>query len=386
MKSNAHNVATIKNDNRALILNLIRKSPVSRADISKITGLSKSSVTMITNSLISEGQIKEIGRDKSSVGRKPILLDIVADFKYAAGIILHRREVTVCLTDLKYEVFAIRSRNINEFSSGEEILNYTSDTVLKLIEENDLPIEKCIGIGISSPGPLDREAGVILSPPRLDVLKNLAVVDGVRERTAMKNILLENNAVVLAMREKVMKYGKNMHNFMSVIISHGIGSAIVTDGEIYRGAAGFSGELGHISVVAQGVKCSCGNSGCLEKYASLDAVKEKFGFPHYSEIVDKAYLGDEKSINILKYIVDHLGSGLVTAVNMFDLDAVLLHGDYSYRPEMINDMLQDYVNQKSFVAAAHNVVISVLSDRLEKSHGNSTAAIIEQYFDQMLEE
>ena len=141
MKSNAHNVATIKNDNRALILNLIRKSPVSRADISKITGLSKSSVTMITNSLISEGQIKEIGRDKSSVGRKPILLDIVADFKYAAGIILHRREVTVCLTDLKYEVFAIRSRNINEFSSGEEILNYTSDTVLKLIEENDLPIE-----------------------------------------------------------------------------------------------------------------------------------------------------------------------------------------------------------------------------------------------------
>ena len=79
----------------------MRKAPASRADIAKRTGLSKSSVTMITNTLISEGQIKEIGTDEVSIGRKPILLDITEDFRFAAGIILHRSDVTVCITNLK---------------------------------------------------------------------------------------------------------------------------------------------------------------------------------------------------------------------------------------------------------------------------------------------
>ena len=104
VKNCANNTKTIKNDNRALILNLIRKSQVSRAEISRITGLSKSSVTMIINSLISEGQIIEIGTEESAVGRKRIMLDIVADYRFAGGIILHRRDITVCLTNLKNEV------------------------------------------------------------------------------------------------------------------------------------------------------------------------------------------------------------------------------------------------------------------------------------------
>jgi len=386
VKNCANNTKTIKNDNRALILNLIRKSQVSRAEISRITGLSKSSVTMIINSLISEGQIIEIGTEESAVGRKRIMLDIVADYRFAGGIILHRRDITVCLTNLKNEVIDSESRPITDFKSAESILDFAAHSLLQLISKNQLSREKCIGIGISSPGPLNRAEGVILSPPSLEILHNLAVVEGVRERTGFKNIVLENNAVLLAMRENVLRYGRNMRNFISVIISHGIGSAIVTDGEIYRGAGGFSGELGHISVQADGIECDCGNRGCLERYASLDAVKKKFGFEHYHDMVDKAYEGDTKAIEILKYIVGFLGSGLVTAINLFDLDTVIIHGDYSYRPELINKMLKQYIDNNSFVAKAHPVAVVTTSKRREKEEGNSTAAIIEQYFNQMLED
>lgn len=386
LKTSANNIKTIKNDNRALILNIIRKAPISRADISKRTGLSKSSVTIITNALINEGRLVEIGTDESLKGRKPILLDIVADYRYAAGIILHRKEVRVCLTDLKCDVIASESSSIFVFKTAEEILDYAAKTFFDLVDKSGLTLDRCIGIGISSPGPLDRESGVILSPPSLEILHNLKVVEGIKNRVSVKNVVLENNAVLLAMRENVLQSEHEMKNFISVIVSHGIGSAIVTNGEIYRGAGGFSGELGHISVEANGIECACGNRGCLERYASLDAVKKKFGFEHYRDMVELAYEGDEKALEIMEYIVGYLGAGLVTAINLFDLDAVILHGDYSYKPRLINSMLKKYIEENSFVAKAHRVYVIDTTGRREKEDGNSTAAVIEQYFYQTMEE
>lgn len=382
MRGHANNTKTIKDDNRALVLNLIRKAPISRAEISKVTGLSKSSVTMIINALIGERQIKEIGTDKSSVGRKPILLDIVSDNRFAAGIILHRRDIKVCITDLKCEVLKCVSRPTDSFSSADEVFDYTSETIFELISQLSLCAEDCIGIGISSPGPLDCASGVILAPPHLDLLYNTMVVDEIKKRTGLPTVL-ENNAVLLAMRERVA-HGKDMQNFMSVIIWHGIGSAIVTGGEIYRGALGFSGELGHISVVAGGKKCPCGNSGCLERYVSLSALKERFGFSDYNKVVDLAYDGVREALQVMQYLTDYLGSGLVTAINLFDLDAVILHGDYSYRPKLLTAMLKEYIDANSVVAATHNVEVIFSNYRSERSDGNSTAAITKKYFDQML--
>ncbi len=384
MKTYANNTKTIKNDNRALILNLIRRAPISRAEIAKTTGLSKSSVTMITNALIAEGQVREIGTEKSSVGRKPILLDIVKDYRFAAGIMLHRRDIKVCLTDLKGEVLVCNSRSISDFSDADSLLDYTAEALFSLIEQKKLNKENCIGIGISCPGPVDSENGVILSPPHLDLLHNLAVVKETEKRTGM-SVVLENNAVVLAMRESVLQSGNN-NNFISVIVSHGIGSAIVTGGQIYRGALGFSGELGHISVERGGRKCPCGNSGCLERYVSLSALKEHFGFDDYEKIVDAAYENDRNALSVLEYITEYLGSGLVTAINLFDLDAVILHGDYTYRPELLDSMLKSYIDNNSVVAKTHNVVVASSREESHKAEGNSTAAIIKQYFDQLLEE
>ncbi len=383
MKSYAKNVQSIKNDNRATILNLIRKAPISRAEISSLAGLSKSSVTMITNALIAEGQIKEIGTEESLVGRKRILLDIVSDYRFAAGIILHRRDIKVCITDLKNCVIDCAITPIEQFSTAEEVVDYTVKTVFELIERNNLKKDNCIGIGVSCPGPLDITKGVVLSPPHLDILHNVPVADQIRARTGM-NVSLENNAVLLAMRENLLR--DKMQNFMSVIISYGIGSAVVTGGEIYRGALGFSGELGHISVVAGGLPCPCGNNGCLERYVSLAALKERFGFTDYKhEIVDAAYEGDKKALEVLEFITTYLGSGLVSAVNLFDLDAVILHGDYSYRPELLNGMLKAYIDKNSVVAAVHEVEVISSPERNDRAEGNSTAAIIEQYFDQILE-
>lgn len=379
MSVKANNVKTVKSNNRSLILNILRRSPTSRADIAKLTGLLKSSVTGITNELIAEGQIKEIGTDEVTLGRKPILLDIAADNRFAAGIILHRKEIKVCLTNLKSEILGVRACAIESFCSAAQIIDYCCNTLFELIKEKGFEKQKCIGIGISSPGPLDYKAGIILSPPKLDILKNTPIADEISKKTDMP-VVLENNSVLLAMRENILQ--SEFKNFMSVIISNGIGSAVVSGGKIYRGFGGFSGEIGHISIKAGGRECPCGNRGCLERYVSLSAVKEKFGFESYRAVADAAAEGDAKALKVIDYIAEHLGCGLVTAVNLFDLDAVILHGDYSYRARLLNQRIEEYINEHSLISNAHSVRVLTPTDRPEKSDGNSTAAILERYFAQ----
>ena len=165
MKVYPHNVRTIKNENRTLILNYIRKKPISRAAIAKISNMSKSAVTMITNNLISEGQVTEVGAMSSSHGRKSILLDIVADHRYAAGIALHRQYIYVCVTDLKSHIVAYSSYRTEEWDDAYQLLDFAWSEVLRFLAELNIPREKCLGIGVSAPGPLDYVTGTILNPP-----------------------------------------------------------------------------------------------------------------------------------------------------------------------------------------------------------------------------
>ena len=139
MTSQAGNVNTIKNGNRSLIFRYIRKAPISRAEISKQSGMSKSAVTMITNALIEEGQLCEIGQSDSACGRKPILLDIVADYRYAGGIALHRKQTGVYITDLKSNIVAFCSIRTERFDTPIQVLDWACNMLLKLAEEKQIP-------------------------------------------------------------------------------------------------------------------------------------------------------------------------------------------------------------------------------------------------------
>lgn len=384
MKSSGSNVITIRNENRALIFRCIRECPKSRADIAHKTGLSKSSVTTITNALIKEGQIVEVGTNDTAIGRKPILLDIVASFRFAAGIYLHRKQTFVCLTDLKSQIIAQKRERTSRWSDPYKILKWSCDTIQALASENGLSMEKCIGVGISAPGPLDYLTGCILTPPNFEMFHGINAVEEVKRNLDLPT-MLDNNAVLLAIQEYNTNRKHHFENYIFIIIEDGIGSAIMTKGGIYRGYKGFTGEIGHTSIDIDGIPCSCGNKGCLEQYVTLSALKKHFGFDSYEKVVDDAYTGEMYAREILEYIAEHLSCAIINAVNFFDLDAAILYGEFRYRSSMLEKMIYNRVHQKSIICNAHTITVKFSNIDANIADSSVTTAILEAYFNQKLQ-
>ena len=157
MKRNLHNVVSLKQNNRALILDAIRRHPISRADLSRQLGLSKSAVTMLIAEMMEEGILLEAGpaEKEGQLGRTSILVDLVPSYAFAVGVTLHRRYIAVCATDLKANcLFRVRE-SIDTFAEPDEAVAWITRTVREELERNGLPFSDCVGIGVSSPGPLD---------------------------------------------------------------------------------------------------------------------------------------------------------------------------------------------------------------------------------------
>ena len=363
MNKSATNSTVLKSNNRSLLLGIIRKGNVSRAELSRATGLTKSAVTAITNKLINEGILYETGTSISVKGRRPILLDIVKNHKYAIGVLLHRDRVALSIIDLQCNLVDSIEKSIALFHNSDEILDYICENIDTLLAKTRIDFSKVLGIGISSPGPLNYISGKILNPPNLDIINNLSVVDVLREKYHLP-IFLENNAVLLGLTEYFYGVMSKYSNAMFVTLTHGIGSVIIENGSVYRGKGGYAGELGHISVNIDGELCPCGNHGCLELYASLEALEKRFHFSqkNFDQIVNKAYAGDSESEKILHYEARYLAVGIVNAVNLFDLDAVVLHGIINYRPEILISEIRSIVNSNSFISSAHK--IDILSSSL----------------------
>lgn len=338
---------------------------------------------MITNDLIAEGQIVEVGVASSTHGRRSILLDIVADYRYAAGISLHRKYFYTCITDLKSNILAYSRHDTANWSDPYELLDFAYSEILGFLEKLNIPTEKCIGIGVSAPGPLDYVSGKILNPPYYDMFHNVNVGEYLREKSGLP-VMVDNNAVLLSMQQHIEDTEHKYSNYMFVVVSDGIGSAVMTGGNIYRGFGGFASELGHTSVHADGIPCSCGNIGCLEKYVSLRALQERFGISSYSELVDDAYMGDKGACDMLEYIAEEFSCAITNSINLFDLDAVIIYGQFCYRHEKLLSLLKSKIDRRSVITRSHPVDILFSDMTPDRARASVCAAIIKRHFDQKL--
>lgn len=373
------NTNTIKAQNNSLILNCIRKTPMSRAQIAKLTSLSKSAITILTQQLIEKGQIIEIGTESTDFGRHPILLDIVKNHRFAMGISLTRSEAAVCIVNLKLEIIDSASCEITDFDTAENVIQWCCDKGFQLLKNNNIENELCVGIGVAAPGPLDYKNGVILSPPNFPLFNNVNIKELFKKFTD-KPVFLNNAPVLMAMYEHSKRQEK-LENYLFVSVDSGVGSAIIQNGNIYRGSAGFSGEIGHTTVDINGPACTCGNNGCLESYVTKKAIEKRFGNP-FCEITDMALSGDEKAINEIEKTAKIFSAGIINAVNILDIDAVIIFGELNYNSSLLFSKIQQNIDSRSIITRAHKVKVlpSIITSKNDIAYTAST--VIEKYFEQ----
>jgi len=253
------------------------------------------------------------------------------------------------------------------------------DTVRDLAARQGCEVSDVRAIGIGCPGPLDQQTGIVLDAPNL-MWKDVPLASPMAEATG-RPVYLENDANVAALAENRLGAGRGARHMMYITVSTGIGSGLILGGKLYVGATGAAGELGHVTMLADGPLCGCGNRGCLESLASGTAIarraREVAARPggegilsaaggdisaiDASLVASAAAAGDAAAAAIMRNAFEYLGIAVANVVNLLNLDMVVIGGGVARVGDMLFDTVRRLVSLRSFACMARDVAIAPAS-------------------------
>lgn len=259
--------AKTKSHNKALIFKTIYDhGEVSRADVARLTRLTRPTVSSTVAELMDEGLVAEVGVGPSEGGKPPILLSVVEDSRHLIGIDLANSEFRGAVIDLRGNIIQRRTLPVEE-RDGDAALQLVYDLTAALISAATSPI---LGIGIGTPGLMNPEAGVVRQAVNLEWV-DLPLRDLLTARHDLP-VYIANDSQVAALGEYTFGRAAGAASLVVVKVGRGTGAGIVIDGQLYYGDGFGAGEIGHVWAADNGVRCRCGNEGCLETVVSTRAL------------------------------------------------------------------------------------------------------------------
>ncbi len=253
------------------------------------------------------------------------------------------------------------------------VVERLSLAIQDILKKNDVTTPQIQAISIACAGGIDTDKGIVVTPsPSLPGWSGLPLADIIKEKTGAEVYVL-NDASAAALGEQRYGAGKGVKALVLISLGTGIGGGIIIDDKLYLGAEGGAGELGHMTVEAGGLKCGCGNTGCLEMYASGRAVAadatarlrkgEKSSLAENiekltAEMVGKAaQQGDKLARDVIARAAHYLGVGLVNIANIFNPQMIVIGGGLAGLGEMLIAPGRKMVAERTFSINSRNVKI-----------------------------
>ncbi|HKH88001.1 MAG TPA: ROK family transcriptional regulator [Acidimicrobiales bacterium] len=323
----------VRRANERHVFHLLRqRGPISRSALVRATGLSAQSVGVIIRRLLEQGLVEETGAERQAgVGRHPIGVRIRSDGAVAFGCVIERDQIDGAWIDLSGTPIAKATVSFPQGEEPERTIQRVEELFVGLSEAAGLPdyANRLPAIGLGLPGPINPDNQRLVNPP------NFPHWEGVDPRTLFSAswtlpIFCENSATAAALGE-AWQLRAEFDNFLYCHWGVGIGGGLVINLETYRGATGNALELGHVPVVPDGAPCGCGGRGCLEAEASVTAIcrqASELGLGDDFDHLAAAAPREPRVAELLTRAGKLLGSALVGAVNLFDVDAVVLGGHH----------------------------------------------------------
>lgn len=314
--------------NRDILLQLVHaRQPISRADLSRLSGLQRSTVSQITEQLIAEGWIREGATARLPRGRRPTMLLLNNDLVVFA-VDIRPRQVTVATVDLSGRLLS------------QSILPLSSDparTVASILQcvgrlREASPGKLFGGIGISAPGRVHPETQKLIFAPNLKWPE--FDLKAAMEREAGLPVEIENAANACLLAELWLGELDGVRNAVLITVSEGLGAGVLAEGQIISGEHGMAGEFGHISIDPAGPLCGCGRRGCWETFASCNAALRyysesapKAGHIDFHELLGLAEAGDPHAKEALRKQASYIGKGMRMITAALSPALVLIAGD-----------------------------------------------------------
>ena len=365
----------MRQSNRLLVLNCVRQhEPIPRAEVARLTGLSRTTVGHIVDDLIAEGFAREgdSQRARASAGRRVIPVHFNATAAYVLGVSIGRSHLTLVLCDLSAHIVDRIEAPFAITDGPDTCLPVIVRTIHDVVSSHHIEWTDIIGIGFGLPGTMDEQLDGLISERGLPGWKGV----NLRQRLGAAlgvPVYLDNNANLGALGE--MRYGsrRGISNLLYVKVGVRIGSGMIINGQVYRGSSGSAGEIGHMTVDPDGPLCDCGNRGCLKAFAGAPAILTEVqrtipGIESLPYVIAEAEAGNPTCIAALTRAGSYLGVALASLLNFFNPALVVLDGSTMRAGDLVLPVVRAEVRQRSLPAPlAHTQIV------LSALHGSAIA-------------
>jgi N-acetylglucosamine repressor len=258
--------------NQQLVLRaLYDQGPLSRADLARLTGLTRTSVGDLVGALLDDGLFEEVGRGRSSGGKSPILLRVDPDGRHLVGLDLGEAQFSGAVVNLRGEI--LRSIHLPlEGRTGDAIVELVFHLVDAVLADDRFPL---LGIGIGAPGIIDTSTGTVRWSVNLNWAE-LGLGPLLEQRYGVP-VVVANDSHAAALAELTFFRRPRPNNLIVIKVGRGIGAGIILNGQLFQGDGHGAGEIGHVSMGSAVAPCRCGREGCLETLASMRALVDAAG-------------------------------------------------------------------------------------------------------------
>jgi predicted NBD/HSP70 family sugar kinase/DNA-binding XRE family transcriptional regulator len=358
---------TSREINRRILLNLVRShQPISRADLARLMGVSRGTITLIVNDLIAEKLVFEGATGETVRGRKPTFLYIDARHRTVVAADIRASETFVMLADLLGKpLTGVVAFPTN--SDPKHLIPALAKRIKGLLADHP-EAGPCEGIGVVVPGMVEHATMRVLHAPTLgwrnvDLREPLAAATGLR-------VQIENSGRACALAQ-MWALGSGAPapshgDLVFISVSDGIGVGVIMNGEVLRGRHNIAGEFGHVALSLDGPRCSCGSNGCWEAYISNRATLARyFGRPahtgpqdashrHFTveDLIARARGGDAKAIAAIEATARYLGLGLASVINALDPACVFVGGEITLAWDLIEGAVRAALAERALTPAA----------------------------------
>ncbi len=363
----------IKEHNARLVLRTIYdQGRVSRAEVARLTGLARTTVSDTVADLLQDGLVAEVGVGPSAGGKPPILLSVVDDSLHMMGVDLSGHKFRGAIINLRGRV---EYRHTIPFSGqrGVEAVQVVYQMIDHLLS---LPYNPLLGIGIGSPGLMDARRGVVLQSVNLG-WKDLPLRALLEERYDLP-VYLVNDCQAAALGECTFGDERGLRNLVLINLNRGVGAGVILNRQIYLGDHCWAGEIGHVRAVEGGELCRCGHRGCLETVIGSRAVVRRAQEiarkdPHStlykfvsdpSEIdldvlVQASAAGDRTVRSVVDEVGLHLGKAVAYLISILNVQHIVLAGSVSRFGDVLVESVQRHMRERTLPALAAKTQVQV---------------------------
>ncbi|MFE0257921.1 ROK family protein [Streptomyces sp. NPDC059010] len=351
----------------------------TRADLVKLTGLARSTVGMRLDALLKQGWVVPEAEAVSSGGRPAVSYAFNPEARVVLAADLGALHARAAVTNLAAGILAERRTELAITEGPETVLGWLADAFTELLEETGHTREEVSGVGVGIPGPVSHETGRPINPPIMPGWDDFDVAGWLGSRLGAP-VLVDNDVNIMALGEHWSTI-RDVEHMIFVKIGTGIGSGLITEHRLHRGAQGAAGDIGHVRVADADpdVMCPCGNTGCLEAIAGGNALAARLRAPGIEarnawDVIAQVRAAEPAAISLVREAGRNVGDVLASLVSFFNPSVIVIGGELAEAGEHLLAGVRERVYSRSLPLATANLQIRV--SRLGEQVGVIGAAVM----------